>query len=155
MNKNLIVRAGVAVVAAACLMGALAGCAGGAADAAPSAEEAAVDATWTFAQDEELPLLAEEGSSTVMPSDGWCAVEEGIQLQLTGGSIPGVNIASVEQEGTTLTVALEVNDGPSTMDLVMSEWMLTPDVAGQQIERVLVDYGHGDEPVEVPVLVQQ
>lgn len=105
-------------------------------------------ASWVATQDDSLAVLTWEvaGSGTVaMPGEGWAARDGFIQLQLAGGSIPGEKIAQVQQSGDTLTVTLEVKDGPETMDLLLTEWRLTPrEGSVDGISRVMVDHGGGD-----------
>ena len=59
--------------------------------------------------------------------DGWAPNGVFVQLHLGGGSIPGTQVKSVtsETDGTRLTVVLE-SGGVSTLDLVWTEWRLTP-----------------------------
>ena len=103
---------------------ALAGCsAGSGAKAEPAAK-------WGFERDDDLPLLCMEvsgGSVVAATGDGWAPNGDFVQLHLGGGSIPGTQVKSVtsETDGTRLTVVLE-SGGVSTLDLVWTEWRLTP-----------------------------
>lgn len=106
-------------------------------------------ASWSAEADGSLDYLAREdtdGDGAVLTGDAWAPREGFIQLQLCGASIPGQKIESVSEKDGTLTVTLEVQDGPQTMDLLITEWRLTPEDATRvsSIERVMVDYGGGD-----------
>ena len=103
-------------------------------------------AVWAAEQDESLGMLAAgdaDGGASVQPSDGWALRDGYIQLQLLGSSIPGQEIESIEQDGDKLTVTLEVQDGPMTMDILLTEWRLTGGDIGS-IKSMTVDYGRGD-----------
>lgn len=106
-------------------------------------------ASWSAEADDSLDYLAREGADgdpAILTGDAWGPREGFIQLQLCGASIPGQKIESVSEKDGTLTVTLEVQDGPQTMDLLITEWRLTPEDAARvsSIERVMVDYGGGD-----------
>ncbi len=105
---------------------------------------------WGFEQDDDLPLLCMEvsgGSVVAATGDGWAPNGDFVQLHLGGGSIPGTQVKSVtsETDGTHLTVVLE-SGGVSTLDLVWTEWRLTPpagvDVAS--VDSLSLDYGDGN-----------
>lgn len=105
---------------------------------------------WDFEQDDDLPLLCMEvsgGSVVAATGDGWAPNGDFVQLHLGGGSIPGTQVKSVtsETDGTHLTVVLE-SGGVSTLDLVWTEWRLTPpagvDVAS--VDSLSLDYGDGN-----------
>lgn len=123
---------------------ALAGCsAGSGAKAEPAAK-------WGFERDDDLPLLCMEvsgGAVVAATGDGWAPNGDFVQLHLGGGSIPGTQVKSVtsETDGTRLTVVLESGD-VSTLDLVWTEWRLTPpagvDVAS--VSSLFLDYGDGN-----------
>lgn len=107
------------------------------------------EVSWSAAADDSLDHLAREGADgdpAILTGDAWGPREGFIQLQLCGASIPGQKIESVSEKDGTLTVTLEVQDGPQTMDLLITEWRLTPEDAARvsSIERVMVDYGGGD-----------
>ncbi|MGO5361706.1 hypothetical protein ACTQY8_01850 [Collinsella bouchesdurhonensis] len=77
------------------------------------------------------------------PGEGWASRDGYIQLQLLGSSIPEQEIESVEQDGDELTLTLKVQDGPMTMDILLTEWRLTGgDV--ESVKSVTIDYGKGD-----------
>lgn len=104
---------------------------------------------WVAEQDDSLNCLTIEvsgGAIVAMPGDGWAMRDGYVQLQLSGGSIPGQEIQEVYNEGSTLTVKLKETDEPSTLNLILSEYRLTPKNRGviPEIENVKVDYGHGD-----------
>lgn len=104
--------------------------------------------TWTATQDDSLNCLTMQvagGNVVAMPGDGWAARDGYIQLQLSGGSVPGQRIASVQQEGGVLAVALEASGDASTLDLVLTEYRLESNQATvDAVETVKVDYGNGD-----------
>ena len=107
------------------------------------------EVSWSAAADDSLDYLAREGTDgdgVILTGDAWAPREDFIQLQLCGASIPGQKIESVSEKDGTLTVTLEVQDGPHTMDLCLTEWRLTPegDAKVSSIERVMIDYGGGD-----------
>lgn len=102
--------------------------------------------SWTAEQDESLDVLTTKvsgGAEVSQPGEGWAPHDGYIQLQLSGSSIPGQQIESVEQDGDELTVTLKVQDGPMTMDILLTEWRLTGgDV--ESVKSVTIDYGKGD-----------
>ena len=102
--------------------------------------------SWTAEQDESLDMLTTKvsgGTEVSQPEEGWAPRDGYIQLQLLGSSIPEQEIESVEQDGDELTVTLKVQDGPMTMDILLTEWRLTGgDV--ESVKSVTIDYGKGD-----------
>lgn len=102
--------------------------------------------SWTATQDDSLTVLTAQvsgGAVVAMPGEAWAPRDGFIQLQLAGGSIPGAQIESVARDGSTLTVRLKSQDGPQTMDLVLTEFRLEGgDVSA--VETVKVDHGNGD-----------
>ena len=107
------------------------------------------EVSWSAEADDSLDYLSRKGADgdpAILTGDAWAPREGFIQLQLSGASIPGQKIDSVSEKDGTLTVALEVQDGPQTMDLIITEWRLTPEDAARvsSIERVMIDYGGGD-----------
>ena len=90
------------------------------------------DASWSVEQDDSLPMLTTKpnagGDAAVIPESCWYPVPEDgyIQLQLTGGSVPGTEIDSVTRSGENLLVTLKAKDGPQTMDLSVTEFRLKP-----------------------------
>lgn len=102
--------------------------------------------SWTAEQDESLDVLTTKvsgGAGVSQPGEGWASRDGYIQLQLLGSSIPEQEIESVEQDGDELTVTLKVQDGPMTMDILLTEWRLTGgDV--ESVKSVTIDYGKGD-----------
>lgn len=103
---------------------------------------------WSATQDDSLPVLtfeASPGNDVALPGEGWATRDGYIQLQLAGGSIPGQKIERVAEKDGELTVTLETGDGPSTMDLLLTEWRLeVREGSVNAIERVTVDHGGGD-----------
>lgn len=61
------------------------------------------------------------------------------------GPSPGQEIESATSDGSALTVRLKTDDGPSTLDLVLTEYRLEqPEgFSLDRIESVAVDYGDG------------
>ena len=100
------------------------------------------DSAWTWEEDADLPALCMEvsgGAIVAMPGNGWKPQDEWIQLQLSGGSIPGKEIEAIAQEGSTLVVRLKKpNSDMETMDLCLTEYR----VAGgdvSSVESVMVE----------------
>lgn len=122
---------------------ALAGC-------SPSESEQVTDVyEWVAQQDDSLNCLTMQvggGAVVAMTGDGWAQRDGYIHLQLSGGSIPGQEIEDVYNEGSTLTVKLKETDEPSTLNLILTEYRVTPKnrAAMPEIETVKVNYGHGD-----------
>ena len=104
------------------------------------------DVVWTAKQDESLDILTTkvaDGAEVAQPGEGWAPRDGYIQLQLSGSSIPEQEIESIEQDGDALTVTLKEQDGPMTMDILLTEWRLTGgDV--ESVKSVTIDYGRGD-----------
>ena len=96
----------------------------------------AAGSAWTWEEDADLPVLCMEvsgGAVVAMPGNGWKPQGEWIQLQLSGGSIPGKEIEAIAQEGTTLVVRLKKPESDTeTMDLCLTEYR----VAGGDISSV-------------------
>lgn len=137
MTRRQFVAAAAGVVAA---LATAAGCAG--------SQKTGGAPLWSATQDDSLPVLTFEASpetDVALPGDGWAMRDGFIQLQLAGASIPGQKIERVTEEGGALTVALEETDGPTTMDLALTEWRLeVREGSVDAIERVVVDHGGGD-----------
>ncbi len=101
--------------------------------------------TWEAAQDDELSVLTMQvsgGNVVAMPGDGWAARDDYVQLQLSGGSIPGDEVTSVTQDGGTLSVTLSSDGDAASLDLLLTEYKLTGGDASS-VERVLVTYPDG------------
>lgn len=83
-------------------------------------------AAWTWTQDDDLPVLCMQvsgGAIVAMPGSGWKPQDDWIQVQLSGGSIPGKEIESITQEGSTLVVKLKKPTSEiETMDLRLTEY---------------------------------
>lgn len=110
----------------------------------PSATEGT--AAWTATPDDSLECLTVQvsgGNVVAMPGDGWAPRDGFIQLQLSGGSIPGEEIESAVSDGGVLAIKLKSGDGPSTLDLVLTEFRLVPPegTSVDEIDSVTVDYG--------------
>lgn len=101
---------------------------------------------WSSTQDDSLDVLTMQvagGNVVAMTGDGWAARDGYIQLQLSGGFIPGQTIESVSQDGDDLTVTLKSEGDEASLDLMLTEYRLEGgDVSS--VERVLVDYGTGE-----------
>lgn len=144
LTRRTFIASAAAVVAAGAGLG-LAAC------KTPSAAEGT--AAWTATPDDSLECLTVQvsgGNVVAMPGDGWAPRDGFIQLQLGGGSIPGEEIESAVSDGGVLAVKLKSDDGPSTLDLVLTEFRLVPPegISVEKIESVTVDYGDG-EPQEL------
>lgn len=144
LTRRTFIASAVAVVGAGTGLG-LAAC------KTPSAAEGT--AAWTATPDDSLECLTVQvsgGNVVAMPGDGWAPRDGFIQLQLSGGSIPGEEIESAVSDGGVLAVKLKSGDGPSTLDLVLTEFRLVPPegISVEKIESVTVDYGDG-EPQEL------
>lgn len=73
------------------------------------------------------------GAIVAMPGNGWKPQGEWIQLQLSGGSVPGKEIEAITQEGSTLVVRLKKpKSDMETMDLCLTEYR----VAGGNVSSV-------------------
>ena len=105
-------------------------------------------AKWGFERDDDLPLLCMQvsgGAVVAATGDGWAPNGDFVQLP-PGRRLhsPGRRSKSVtsETDGTRLTVV----GGVSTLDLVWTEWRLTPpagvDVAS--VGSLSLDYGDGN-----------
>lgn len=123
-------------VAAACGAVAAAACGPVTATMLGCAKQNADDSAWTWEEDADLPVLCMEvsgGAIVAMPGNGWKPQDEWIQLQLSGGSIPGKEIEAITQEGSTLVVRLKKpNSDMETMDLRLTEYR----VAGGDVSSV-------------------
>ena len=108
-------------------------------------------ATWGFEADEGLPIMTMKvsgGNAVAAPGDYWYPRDEFVQLQLSGGSIPGEEIERVTFDATlkTLTVKLkDQGDVPTTMDIALTEWRLEPPAgaAVSEVEHVKITYQDG------------
>ena len=108
-------------------------------------------ATWGFEADEGLPIMTMKvsgGNTVAAPGDYWYPRDEFVQLQLSGGSIPGEEIERVTFDATlkTLTVKLkDQEDVPTTMDIALTEWRLEPPAgaAVSEVEHVKITYQDG------------
>lgn len=123
-------------VAAACGAVAAAACGPVTVTMLGCAKQNADDSAWTWEEDADLPVLCMEvsgGAIVAMPGNGWKPQDEWIQLQLSGGSIPGKEIEAITQEGSTLVVRLKKpNSDMETMDLCFTEYR----VAGGNVSSV-------------------
>lgn len=127
------------IVSAAAALGALglAGCSG---TSGSSAAE-----TWTATQDDSLAVLTMQvagGNVVAMTGDGWAPRDGYVQLQLSGGTIPGQTIKSVTRDGKKLTVVLESSGGAASLNLMLTEYRLEGGDASA-VGGVSVDYGTG------------
>ena len=137
LTRRTFIAGAAAVVAAEAGLG-LAAC------KTPSAAEG--PAAWTATPDDTLECLTVQvsgGNVVAMPGDGWAPRDGFIQLQLSGGSIPGEEIESAVSNDGVLSVKLKSGNGPSTLDLVLTEFRLEPPegTSVDGIESVTVDYG--------------
>ena len=110
-------------------------------------------AAWEFEADDSLPIMTVRSTggnanTLAVPGDYWYPCDEFVQLQLSGGSIPGEEIERVTYDATfkTLTVKLkDQGDVPTTMDIALTEWRLEPPsgVAVSEVEHVKIVYQDG------------
>ncbi len=108
---------------------------------------------WTFEADDSLPIMTVRSTggnanTLAVPGDYWYPRDEFVQLQLSGGSIPGEEIERVTFDTAlkTLTVKLKnQGDVPTTMDIALTEWRLEPSsgVAVSEVEHVKIVYQNG------------
>lgn len=104
-------------------------------------------AAWSFEADDSLSVLSTDSDGeTVMPVDCWRAEDGWIHLQLTGGSIPGIELDRVMQDGSALVTVLKSSDGITTMDLRVFAWRLIPSASSEvaKIDAVRLDRGDGN-----------
>ena len=110
-------------------------------------------AAWEFEADDALPIMTVRSTggnanTLAVPGDYWYPRDEFVQLQLSGGSIPGEEIERVTFDAAlkTLTVKLkDQGDVPTTMDIALTEWRLEPPtgVAVSEVEHVKIVYQDG------------
>lgn len=108
-------------------------------------------AAWEFEADDSLPIMTVKvsgGNTVAAPGDYWYPCDGFVQLQLSGGSIPGEEIECVAFDAAlkTLTVKLkDRGDVPTTMDIALTEWRLEPPsgVKVSEVEHVKVTYQDG------------
>lgn len=115
----------------------LAGCGG--------ATSSATSETWTATQDDSLAVLTMQvagGNVVAMTGDGWAPRDGYVQLQLSGGTIPGQSIKSVSRDGKKLAVVLESSGDAASLNLMLTEYRLEGGEVSA-IEGVSVDYGNG------------
>ena len=127
------------IVSAAAALGAL-GLAGCSDTSGSSAAE-----TWTATQDDSLAVLTMQvagGNVVAMTGDGWAHRDGYVQLQLSGGTIPGQTVKSVTRDGKKLTVVLESSGEAASLNLMLTEYRLEGGDASA-VEGVSVDYGTG------------
>ena len=110
-------------------------------------------AAWEFEADDSLPAMTvrSTGGNTGMlavPGDYWYPRDGFVQLQLSGGSIPGEEIERVTFDASLKTLTVELKDqgdAPTTMDIALTEWRLEPPsgVEVSDVEHVKVIYQDG------------
>lgn len=110
-------------------------------------------AAWEFEADDSLPIMAVRSTggnanTLAIPGDYWYPRDEFVQLQLSGGSIPGEEVERVTFDAAlkTLTVKLkDQGDVPTTMDIALTEWRLEPPsgVKVSEVEHVKITYQDG------------
>lgn len=70
-------------------------------------------AAWEFEADDALPIMAVKvtgGNTVAAPGDYWYPRDEFVQLQLSGGSIPGEEIERVTFDASLKTLSVELKD---------------------------------------------
>ena len=108
-------------------------------------------AAWAFEADDSLPIMTVKvtgGNTVAAPGDYWYPRDEFVQLQLSGGSIPGEEIERVTFDASLKTLLVELKDQgdvPTTMDIALTEWRLEPPtgVAVSEVEHVKIAYQDG------------
>ena len=110
-------------------------------------------AAWTFEADDSLPIMTVRSTggnanTLAVPGDYWYPRDEFVQLQLSGGSIPGEEIERVTFDASLKTLTVELKDQgdvPTTMDIALTEWCLEPPsgVKVSEVERVKITYQDG------------
>lgn len=95
-----------------------------------------------------MTLKVSGGNTVAASGDYWYPCDEFVQLQLSGGSIPGEEIERVTFDASlkTLSVALkDQGDVPTTMDIALTEWRLEPPsgVKVSEVEHVKITYQDG------------
>ncbi|MGN8708955.1 hypothetical protein ACTNDK_07180 [Collinsella sp. HCP3S3_B1] len=107
--------------------------------------------SWTFEADDSLPIMTAKvagGNTVAAPGDYWYPRDKFVQLQLSGGSIPGEEIEHVAFDTSLRTLSVELKDQgdvPTTMDIALTEWRLEPPsgVEASEVEHVKVTYQDG------------
>lgn len=108
-------------------------------------------AVWGYEADDSLPIMTVKvagGNIVAAPGDYWYLRDEFVQLQLSGGSIPGEEIERVTFDAALKTLTVELKDQgdvPTTMDIALTEWRLEPPsgVKVSEVEHVKVIYQDG------------
>ena len=108
-------------------------------------------AAWEFEADDSLPIMTMKvsgGSTVAAPGDYWYPCDGFVQLQLSGGSIPGEEIERVTFDASLKTLSVELKDqgdAPATMDIALTEWRLEPPsgVKVSEVEHVKITYQDG------------
>lgn len=70
-------------------------------------------AAWEFDADDSLPIMTMEvsgGNTVAAPGDYWYPRDGFVQLQLSGGSIPGEEIERVTFDTSLKTLTVELKD---------------------------------------------
>ena len=88
------------------------------------------------------------GNTVAAPGDYWYPRDEFVQLQLSGGSIPGEEIERVTFDEALKTLMVKLKDQgdvPTTMDIALTEWRLEPPAgtAVSEVEHVKITYQDG------------
>lgn len=103
---------------------------------------------WSFEKDDSLPMLCMEvsdGNVVAMVGAGWKAQDGWIQVQLSGGSVPGKEIDAVEQDGGTMRVRVASKGQVETMDISLSEWRITGGETAEIKRVVIIENGSETE----------
>lgn len=143
VNRRTFVA--LAACGACAAIGGIAGCGPKAQDPAGSASDDAVT-TWAIEA-----VTEEEHPVDTVQRDCWKLQDDGsVLLTFWGSSNPRPEPESAELDGRVLSVQLKAYDGPATMDLVPSLYVLTPPDGSEEPEAVTVDYADDADPVELP-----
>lgn len=108
-------------------------------------------AAWEFEADDALPIMTVKvtgGNTVTAPGNYWYPRDEFVQLQLSGGSIPGEEIERVTFDASLKALSVELKDQgdvPTTMDIALTEWRLEPPsgVTVSDVEHVKITYQDG------------
>ena len=95
-----------------------------------------------------MTMKVSGGNTVAAPGDYWYPRDEFVQLQLSGGSIPGEEIERVTFDASLKMLTVELKDQgdvPTTMDIALTEWRLEPrsGVKASEVEHVKVVYQDG------------
>lgn len=125
---------------------------GGIAGCGPKPQESAGSAPADEVTTWAIEAVAEDDYPVdTVQRDSWRLMDDGsVLLTFWGSSSPRPEPESAELDGRVLAVQLKAYDGPATMDLVPSLYVLTSPDGSEEPEAVTVDYADDAGPVELP-----